>query len=81
MGNLILIGTIPVPHSKDKRSRDSRRKTFDQARRNDLQKGTCSLVSQYLDIPQATNRDGKTSFPLSISFIARETMHFGQCQI
>ena len=35
-GDLIKIGTIPVPHSKDKRSpseRDREQKTFDQARR------------------------------------------------
>jgi hypothetical protein len=37
-GNLIKIGTIPIPHSKDKRSPREReeQKTFDQARRNDL---------------------------------------------
>jgi hypothetical protein len=32
-GNLIVIGTIVVPHSKDKRTRET---TFGQARRNHL---------------------------------------------
>ena len=39
-GDLIQIGTIPVPHSKDKSlsKGTSGQKTFDQARRNDFKK-------------------------------------------
>jgi hypothetical protein len=35
-GNLILIGTIPVPHSKDKASPREQQKAFGQARCDNL---------------------------------------------
>ena len=45
--NLILIGTIPVPHSKDKRSPVARqdKKIFGQTSSNDLKGRNYSLVA------------------------------------
>ena len=45
--NLILIGTIPAPHSKDKPFQWNVRTKEGQARRNNL-KRNCSLVSACL---------------------------------
>ena len=46
-GSLILIGTIPVPNSKDKcpPGRSSGKETFSQAGRNDFQRRGGSLIT------------------------------------